>query len=139
MYCCILILPFLSFFSCILFGRFIGVSGACFLSTLAIGLSFCLSFFCLIETLVYNSVCTVHLASWMESDIFIVNWGFVFDSLSVIMLCVVTGISSLVHLYSTEYMNGDPHHGRFMSYLSLFTGFMLFLVTADNFVVMFFG
>jgi NADH:ubiquinone oxidoreductase subunit 5 (subunit L)/multisubunit Na+/H+ antiporter MnhA subunit len=55
------------------------------------------------------------------------------------MLFVVCGISSLVHLYSTEYMNGDPHQIRFMSYLSLFTGFMLLLVTADNFLVMFFG
>jgi NADH:ubiquinone oxidoreductase subunit 5 (subunit L)/multisubunit Na+/H+ antiporter MnhA subunit len=55
------------------------------------------------------------------------------------MLFVVSGVSSLVHLYSTEYLNGDPHHSRFMSYLSLFTGFMLILVTADNFIVMFFG
>jgi len=55
------------------------------------------------------------------------------------MLFVVCGVSSLVHLYSTEYMSGDPHHARFMSYLSLFTGFMLILVTADNFIVMFFG
>ncbi len=55
------------------------------------------------------------------------------------MLLVVCGVSSLVHLYSIEYMNRDPHQGRFMGYLSLFTGFMLFLVTADNFVVMFFG
>ena len=55
------------------------------------------------------------------------------------MLIVVCGVSALVHLYSTEYMNGDPHQGRFMSYLSLFTAFMLVLVTADNFVVMFFG
>jgi NADH-quinone oxidoreductase subunit L len=55
------------------------------------------------------------------------------------MLMVVTGVSSFVHLYSVEYMSGDPHQGRFMSYLSLFTGFMLLLVTADNFVVMFFG
>jgi NADH:ubiquinone oxidoreductase subunit 5 (subunit L)/multisubunit Na+/H+ antiporter MnhA subunit len=55
------------------------------------------------------------------------------------MLIVVCGVSSLFHLYSTEYMNGDPHHSRFMSYLSLFTGFMLILVTADNFGVMFFG
>jgi len=55
------------------------------------------------------------------------------------MLFVVTGISCLVHLYSTEYLNGDPHHARFMSYLSLFTGFMLVLVSADNFIVMFFG
>lgn len=55
------------------------------------------------------------------------------------MLLVVTGVSSLVHLYSTEYMSHDPHQGRFMGYLSLFTGFMLFLVTADNFLVMFLG
>jgi NADH-quinone oxidoreductase subunit L len=55
------------------------------------------------------------------------------------MLMVVTGVSSLVHLYSTEYLNGDPHIARFMSYLSLFTAFMLILVSADNLVVMFFG
>jgi NADH:ubiquinone oxidoreductase subunit 5 (subunit L)/multisubunit Na+/H+ antiporter MnhA subunit len=55
------------------------------------------------------------------------------------MLLVVAGVSSLVHVYSTEYLAGDPHQGRFMSYLSLFTGFMLLLVTADNFVVMLFG
>ena len=75
----------------------------------------------------------------MNTELLIVNWGFYFDPLSTVMLIVVTGVSSLVHLYSTEYMNGDPHQGRFMSYLSLFTGFMLLLVTADNFVVMFFG
>ena len=69
----------------------------------------------------------------------IVNWSFTFDSLSTTMLIVVSGISSFVHLYSTEYMNGDPHLSRFMSYLSLFTGFMLLLVTADNLLVMFFG
>jgi len=55
------------------------------------------------------------------------------------MLLVVSGVSSLVHLYSTEYLNGDPHLTRFMSYLSLFTGFMYILVSADNLVVMFFG
>jgi len=55
------------------------------------------------------------------------------------MLLVVCSVSSLVHLYATEYMSADPHQGRFMGYLSLFTGFMLILVTADNFLVMFFG
>jgi NADH-quinone oxidoreductase subunit L len=55
------------------------------------------------------------------------------------MLLVVTGVSSLVHLYSVEYMNGDPNHTRFMGYLSLFTFFMLLLVTADNFLIMFLG
>ena len=55
------------------------------------------------------------------------------------MLIVVTSISTLVHLYSIAYMGHDPHLSRFMSYLSLFTFFMLILVTADNFVQMFVG
>lgn len=55
------------------------------------------------------------------------------------MLIVVCSISCLVHWYSIAYMDGDPHQGRFMGYLSLFTGFMLILVTADNFIVMFLG
>ena len=79
------------------------------------------------------------MASWLNCELLRIKWGFLFDGLTMIMLCVVTGISSLVHLYSTEYLNGDPHHSRFMSYLSLFTAFMLVLVSADNFVVMFFG
>jgi len=55
------------------------------------------------------------------------------------MLLVVCGVSCLVHLYSIEYMLNDPHATRFMGYLSLFTFFMLILVTSDNFLVMFFG
>jgi NADH-quinone oxidoreductase subunit L len=55
------------------------------------------------------------------------------------MLLVVCGVSSTVHFYSVEYMVHDPHQNRFMAYLSLFTAFMIFLVTSDNFVVMFFG
>ena len=55
------------------------------------------------------------------------------------MLLVVTFISSLVHLYSTEYMKEDPHLFRFMSYLSLFTFFMLILVTSNNFLQLFVG
>ena len=55
------------------------------------------------------------------------------------MLIVVTFVSFLVHLYSTSYMAEDPHLPRFMSYLSLFTFFMLMLVTADNFIQMFLG
>lgn len=55
------------------------------------------------------------------------------------MLIVVTTISSLVHIYSTEYMSHDPHLPRFMSYLSLFTFFMLILVTSDNFIQLFVG
>jgi NADH:ubiquinone oxidoreductase subunit 5 (subunit L)/multisubunit Na+/H+ antiporter MnhA subunit len=59
--------------------------------------------------------------------------------MTVVMLLVVTSVSSLVHLYSIEYMSDDPHQGRFFGYLSLFTGFMLLLVSADNFLIMFLG
>lgn len=62
-----------------------------------------------------------------------------FDSLTASMCVVVTFISFLVHFYSIEYMSHDPHLPRFMSYLSLFTFFMLILVTADNFLQMFVG
>lgn len=62
-----------------------------------------------------------------------------FDSLTVVMCCVVTFVSFIVHLYSTEYMAHDPHLPRFMSYLSLFTFFMLILISADNFIQMFVG
>lgn len=55
------------------------------------------------------------------------------------MLIIVTGISSFVHCYSTGYMSHDPHLTRFMSYLSLFTFFMLVLVTSDNFIQLFIG
>jgi NADH-ubiquinone oxidoreductase chain 5 len=139
MYLSVLILPFISFFSCIFFGRFIGVFGACFLSTGSIALCFVLSVFTMYETLILGSSCNIDVGCWIQSELLVINWGFYFDGISTIMLCVVTGISALVHLYSIEYMFGDPHQIRFMSYLSLFTGFMLFLVTSDNLLVMFFG
>lgn len=55
------------------------------------------------------------------------------------MLCVVLIVSTLVHLYSFEYMKGDPHLSRFISYLSLFTFFMLMLVTSANLLQLFLG
>lgn len=61
------------------------------------------------------------------------------DALTYIMLLVVLTVSSLVHLYSTEYMSEDPHLPRFISYLSLFTFFMLILITSENLVSLFLG
>jgi NADH:ubiquinone oxidoreductase subunit 5 (subunit L)/multisubunit Na+/H+ antiporter MnhA subunit len=75
----------------------------------------------------------------MDLSTFTVSFGLMFDSLTAVMLIVVTTVSTLVHIYSTEYMNGDPHLPRFMSYLSLFTFFMLILVTADNILQLFIG
>lgn len=68
-----------------------------------------------------------------------IHFGFQFDSLTVTMLVVVSAVSALVHLYSTGYLEGDPHVSRFLSYLSLFTFLMIVLVTSDNFLQLFIG
>ena len=75
----------------------------------------------------------------MDIGSFQVSFGLIFDSITSIMLIVVTSVSSLVHIYSTGYMKGDAHLARFMSYLSLFTFFMLVLVTGDNLLQLFIG
>src|SRR5207253_3540831 len=80
-----------------------------------------------------------HIAPWIASGMFNVDWSLPVDSLTAVMLVVVTGVSSLVHLYSVGYMHEDPHRPRFFSYLSLFTFAMLMLVTANNFLQLFFG
>src|SRR5580700_3654613 len=67
------------------------------------------------------------------------DWALRIDSLTAVMLVVVTTISSLVHIYSIGYMEEDPYRPRFFSYLSFFTFAMLMLVTADNLVQLFFG
>lgn len=139
MYLPILLFPFLGFLSTNLLGRFIGINGAKLLATLSIFLSFVLSCLAFYESALCGSVCTFFLFPWFNTELLISYWGFYFDPISTTMLLVVCGVSSLVHLYSTEYMSADPHQGRFMGYLSLFTGFMLLLVTADNFLVMFLG
>ena len=72
-------------------------------------------------------------------DIFSVKWSFLFDSLTIVMLVVITSISALVHLYALSYMSEDPHQPRFFGCLSLFTFFMLMLVTADNYFQLFVG
>ena len=79
------------------------------------------------------------LANWVTSGGLSVDWALRVDSLTSVMLVVVTTVSALVHLYSIGYMHEDPSRPRFFGYLSLFTFAMLMLVTADNLVQMFFG
>jgi NADH-quinone oxidoreductase subunit L len=81
----------------------------------------------------------VALANWVVSGDLKFAWALRIDTLTAVMLVVVTTISALVHLYSIGYMAEDPHQPRFFSYLSLFTFAMLMLVTADNLVQLFFG
>ncbi|PZQ43895.1 MAG: NADH-quinone oxidoreductase subunit L [Micavibrio aeruginosavorus] len=82
---------------------------------------------------------TVTIMNWITSGTLSVDWALRMDQLAVVMMCVVTIVSSCVHVYSTEYMHEDECKSRFMSYLSLFTFAMLMLVTADNLIQLFFG
>lgn len=82
---------------------------------------------------------TIKLISWISSGNFAANWSLKIDSLTAVMLVVVTFVSALVHVYSTGYMEEDKSLARFMAYLSLFTFFMLILVTASDFLQLFVG
>jgi NADH-quinone oxidoreductase subunit L len=81
----------------------------------------------------------VPVLDWIRSGSLSVDWALRVDTLTAVMLVVVTTVSSLVHLYSWGYMEEDPSQPRFFAYLSLFTFAMLMLVTADSLVQMFFG
>lgn len=110
------------------------------IGTLAMVCSFALSckyFFQLLG----DSVKTheVVVASWMTVGQLQVDWGFLFDPLSAVMLLVVTGVGSLIHLYSIGYMHGEEGFYRYFSYLNLFAFSMLMLVTGNNALVMFVG
>jgi NADH-quinone oxidoreductase subunit L len=77
--------------------------------------------------------------TWIASGDLKVEWALRIDTLTAVMLVVVNTVSAFVHLYSIGYMNEDPYRPRFFAYLSIFTFFMLMLVTSDNLVQMFFG
>ena len=135
-----LLLIFLSVIgSCLagFFGRYLGSYGSSIITTSCLFLSFLISLFAFYEVALIGCFVYIKLTTWISSEVLNVDWGFMFDSLTVSMCVVVTFISFVVHLYSTEYMSHDPHLPRFMSYLSLFTFFMLILISADNFLQLF--
>lgn len=134
----IILLPLVGALSGNLFGHLLG-NGTCILTTLYLFISFCLSISLFQDVVLNSSVLKLSISTWFFVDYLHITWCFCFDSLTCIMLLVVTFISFLVHLYSIEYMEKDPHLPRFMSYLSLFTFFMLLLITANNFLQMFVG
>jgi proton-translocating NADH-quinone oxidoreductase chain L len=135
----IIFLPLLGAIFGGLFGKWIGNKGSVAITTLSIFLTFVLSVSMFKESIDLALNTHLIITTWISSGVFYCNWAFYFDTLTFVMLTVVTGVSTLVHLYSGEYMANDPHLSRFMSYLSLFTFFMVILVTGDNFIQMFVG
>jgi NADH-quinone oxidoreductase subunit L len=135
----IVALPLLGALIAGLGNRRIGDHAAQFITVSLMLISCVLAWITFIDVTYGNAPRTINLFTWFATGALQVEWALRVDQLSAVMLIVVTTVSAMVHVYSVGYMHHDKSVPRFMAYLSLFTFAMLMLVTADNFVQMFFG
>jgi NADH-ubiquinone oxidoreductase chain 5 len=139
MYLSILIFPLLASFVSGFMGRKIGITGSHIITCTCLSISSLLATIAFYEVGICGSPVSVYLFNWIDSEFMSISWEFLFDQLTVSMFIPVLYISTLIHIYTTSYLAEDPHNQRFFSYLSLFTFFMLLLVSGANFFVMFIG
>ena len=135
----IIFLPLIGFIFCFLFGNFFSFKVYQIFTTFFLFVATLLSWILFFEYLNDKEKQIIYLLNWFTSGNFIVDWSIRLDSLTTTMFIVVSTVSACVHLYSIGYMNEDPSKVRFMGYLSLFTFFMLILVSSNNLIQMFFG
>ncbi len=135
----IVFLPLIGFLITGIFGRKIGDLGSQIITSSLVGISAVISGYYLFLFISGIDPLNFKIFNWISSGTLNLNWSIYIDSLTAVMLVVVTSVSTLVHIYSIGYMSHDPDKPRFMSYLSLFTFAMLMLVTSDNFLQLFFG
>jgi NADH-quinone oxidoreductase subunit L len=123
-----------------LFGRQIGRAGAHWITITGVAVSLGLSLW-VAKGLFIDGLSAYNgsVYTWMVTDGVTMEVGFLIDRLSALMMCVVTFVSLMVHIYTVGYMHDDPGYQRFFSYISLFTFSMLMLVMANNFLQLFFG
>ncbi len=122
-----------------LLGRAIGARASQIVTCGAMGVAALTAIVVFNEVVLQGEVATITLFDWFSSGDLDVDWLLRFDELTAVMVFMVCVVSFLIHVYSIGYMAHDPHVPRFFAYLSLFTFFMLALVSADNFLQMFFG
>ncbi len=140
MYQIIVVLPLLGFLIAGIFGRFLGPRPSEVITTSLLFIAMLLSWFSFGAFIAGSAGPEVDfVTTWLNSGALHVDWALRVDSLTVVMLFVVTTVSAFVHLYSIGYMHEDDSRPRFFAYLSFFTFAMLMLVTADNLVQLFFG
>ena len=132
-------LPLLSALIAGFFGSTLGDKFTQFLTCAFLVVSAVFSILILRDVGFYGQSVTYQIMPWIQSGGLDLNWALRIDTLSAVMLFVVNVVSAMVHIYSVGYMSHDKSKTRFMSYLGLFTFAMLMLVTADNFLQMFFG
>ena len=139
-YLWIVLLPLLGSIIAGLFGKTIGRSGAHWVTIIGVGLSCVLSMYVFKHhVLDGNAAYNGTVYTWLVTEGFRFEVGFLVDNLTAMMMVVVTFVSWMVHIYTVGYMHDDPGYQRFFSYISLFTFSMLMLVMANNFVQLFFG
>jgi Proton-conducting membrane transporter/LAGLIDADG endonuclease/NADH-Ubiquinone oxidoreductase (complex I), chain 5 N-terminus len=139
MYLVIIALPLLAATVAGFLGRKIGRTGSHIITCGSLVLTALLALVAFYEVGLCKSPVSIKLTEWIDSELLVVSWGFLYDSLTVSMLLPVLIVSALVHIYSIGYMSEDPHNQRFFAYLSMFTFFMLMLVTGENYLLMFIG
>ena len=139
MYLSIIILPLLGSISSGLLGRKIGSSGSKLISCISLILSSILISIAFYEVGICGSPVNINILSWLDIEILNISWVFYFDQLTVSLGLAVIYCSTLIHIYSVDYLSTDPHNQRFFSYLSAFTFGMLILICGGNFFVMFVG
>lgn len=135
----IIFLPLLSSICSGFFGFKLGTKGVAILTSLSLIFSFLISIWAFIQIGLTLIPLYVPLVNWVVVGHFFTTWGFYIDNLSLLMFILVTGVSSLVYLYSLVYMVEDPHLIRFSCYIALFTFFMLILISSGNLLQLFFG
>ena len=122
-----------------LFGKFLGRQAVIYISLLTLISGFMCAVIILYEILLNNNILVITLYNLLIISEIKIDIGFLFDSLTSIMLLVVLSISTLVHIFTAGYMSHDPFIVRFYTFLGFFTFFMIILVTADNFLQLFVG
>lgn len=135
----IIFLPLFSFLVTATAGRFLRRLGAAYFTIFLMIQTLLICIFSIYEIIFSNITVSYTLWNWIIIDCYLIDFGFLFDFLSMWMSFLIVFISTLVHIYSFSYMSHDPFLPRFMAYLSLFTFFMLLLVTSSNFLQMFIG
>lgn len=139
MYFTLVLLPFAGSIIVALRGRSIGFTGASIITCMCIGVSSLLAWIAVYEVILNRSPVSINLFTWVSVETITLYWGLSFDDLSVIICAVVLTVSFIVHVFSVDYMAGDPHATRFMSLLSLFTASIVLLVTGDSLGLLFVG
>ena len=135
----LLLAPFIGFLINVFAGKKLGRSSSGFLGTAAVAVSFAVTLYFFIQVNSTKVPVMINLFEWMELANFKVNFAFQLDQLSLLWLMFVTGIGTLIHMYSISYMHDDENIHKFFAYLNQFVLFMIILVMGSNLLIMFIG